>query len=282
MADIYMAMAAVVLFSAGLFAVSLWLGGRVRPAVRGVLAALSLALLVLAAAVLRDHVRLVHVLPFSNLIVLGNFEVPAAALLAGFVWRTGRIPAWRRGVLLAVLLGACGYRMVLPLYGEPPACRDEWDRGVCLQSSDATCSTASAATLLAHHGIAAGEREMAGLCLTRPRGTLMHGLYRGLKRKTDGTPLRVRPVSGGVEELRAACGRGPVIISVGLSRGSDADPVYSEKYGWTPGVKHTVVLFRFVGESRVEIGDPSTGREQWDVKDLHILYQGEGIQIVGR
>lgn len=282
MTDIYVALAIIVAASALLFWLAFWLGGRLRRPARLALTVLALVLLVLAASYGRDHVGLARLLPFSSLIVLGNLEIPAAAILAGLAWRSIDPPAGRRAMVLVPLLGVCAYRMYVPLAGEPPACRGQWNRGVCIQTSDATCSAAAAATLLAHYQIKATEQEMANLCLTRPGGTYMHGLYRGLKRKTDATPLRVRTFTGGVDDLREQAKDGPVVISVGLARWSNADPVYSQRYGWTPGVKHTVVLYRFLANDRVEIGDPSVGRERWNVKDLQTLYRGEGMKLVGR
>lgn len=282
MTDIYVALAIITCVSALLFCAALWLAGRLRRRARLALTIAALALLVLAAIYGRDHVGLAKVLPFTSLIVLGNLEIPAAAFFAGLSWRSIDPPTGRRAMVLAPLLVVCAYRMFVPLAGRPPDCRGQWNRGVCLQTSDATCSAAAAATLLAHYQIKATEQEMADLCLTRPAGTYMHGLYRGLKRKTADAPLRVQTFTGDVDGLRERTKDGPVVISVGLSRWSDADPVYAQRYGWTPGVKHTVVLYGFLPGDRVEIGDPSVGRERWSVKDLQTLYRGEGMKLVAR
>jgi hypothetical protein len=121
---------------------------------------------------------------------------------------------------------------------------------------------------------------MAELCLTRPAGTSMHGLYRGLKMKTAGTGRAVEAVRGDLDTLRAQ--RGPVILSVKLQPRSDVDPRYEQLWGWTPGVAHTVVFYGFRPDGKAEIGDPAVGREHWRVQDLQVLWQGDGLRLVRR
>ena len=118
---------------------------------------------------------------------------------------------------------------------------------------------------------------MARLCLTRSGGTPMHGLYRGLKLKTAGTGWRVEPFRADVESLRKEAR--PVILSVRLDRREGVDPRYEQAWGWTPGVPHTVVLFGFRPGDKVEIGDPSVGREHWRVKDVDVLWHGDAIRL---
>ncbi len=54
------------------------------------------------------------------------------------------------------------------------------------------------------------------------------------------------------------------------------------EWGWTPGVGHTVVVFGFTDDGRVEVGDPAVGREHWTVDDLRVLWNGEGLRFVRR
>jgi hypothetical protein len=74
----------------------------------------------------------------------------------------------------------------------------------------------------------------------------------------------------------------PVILFVGLRRGQRADPRYAREWGWTPGLRHTVVLFGFTDDGRIEIGDPSVGREKWSVEALDVLWDGRGLRLVPR
>jgi hypothetical protein len=47
-------------------------------------------------------------------------------------------------------------------------------------------------------------------------------------------------------------------------------------------MRHTVVLFGVTSDGKVDIGDPSVGRELWDVADLNVLWQGNGFRLVAR
>lgn len=174
------------------------------------------------------------------------------------------------------------FRALGPVFVSPmPETNDRWRDGVCLQTSPATCSPAAAATLLRAHGIPATEREMAGLCLTREGGTAAHGLYRGLKLKTAGTPWDVEVIDTDAAGLRAMS-PGAAILTVRLDRTPGTDSRYEQLWGWTPGVRHTVVFYRFTGDGKVEMGDPSVGRERWSAKDLGVLWHGEGMRLVRR
>jgi len=171
-----------------------------------------------------------------------------------------------------------------------PVARDispaHWSDVVCPQTTDATCSAASATTLLHTVGIAASESEIARLCLTRREGTTMLGAYRGLRRKTEGTPFYVRVLTG--TDLRALWqivgDGGPVLLSVGIDywQRGHIDPRYESLWGWTPGKRHAIVLFGFLPDGKLDIGDPSIGREQWKSEALSILWHGDALQIVPR
>lgn len=189
-------------------------------------------------------------------------------------------PLWRR-CLLTVPLAAIGiWRLYGPLAGTPPGdIQDRWGDGVCLQSSYGSCGAAAAATLLQLAGINATEAEMAELCLTRPHGTTLHGLYRGVKLKTAGTAWRVEIVGGPVAALRESSM--PVLLNVGLPLNTAGlDPRYKEDWGWTPGSSHSVVLLGFRSDGRVEIADPAVGREHWFETGLETLWRGQGLRLV--
>ena len=108
----------------------------------------------------------------------------------------------------------------------------------------------------------------------------MHGLYRGLRLKTDGTPWKVEVFRGDVAALRAW--PGPAILSVRLDRGGGVDPRYERLWGWTPGLNHTVVFYRFRGDGKADVGDPSVGREHWRAEDVRVLWHGDGMRLVSR
>lgn len=230
-----------------------------------------------------QRVALAELIPFSNLIVVANWFPIFAALLIGLAWE--RIPGGRlrRGLPCTVLYLAAWFAVVSPLLGESPSCENVWtDDGFCAQTTDQTCTAASAASLLHMCDIAATEQEMADLCLTR-RGTTWQGLYRGLKLKTHGTDWDVRVVRGSVEDVVASVSS-PMILSVGLAAGSEVDGAYEREFGWTPGLRHSVLLLGTTPANHVEIADPnpSIGRENWSVEELSLLYRGPALQLVPR
>jgi hypothetical protein len=270
---------------------------------------------------LADNVRLAAILPVSNLIVVGNWIPLLTSFLAGLAWsllprqeggepappatpgepasgddfpgplarpgrgllaRSGTPTVLARRLAVVLSLQAVGWTAAIrPVWGTPPTCRDRWEGDFCLQTTDSSCSAACAATLLKAHGIDATEGEMARLCLTR-RGTLWQGLYRGLRRKTAGTPRDVEVVHGSFDGLRSM--GGPAILAVGLPRDAKVARVYTERYGWTPGEWHSVLFFGIRGGGRVAMGDPTPGigREDWTEDDLRVLWEGSGMRLVRR
>jgi hypothetical protein len=307
MNDLILGLAILALLSAMLFLAGRHLGRRlpVRQA-QGVGVA-ALAALAAYHRLLSDHTLLVRLLPVSNLIIVGNWTPLPLGLLAGLAWsliprlavgadsarhvdhsgRTALRDAPRiirlRRIVVVLLLGLVGsYAVARPLWGQAPTCGDRWDGDFCVQTTDSTCTAACAATLLRAHGIAATEGEMAALCLTR-RGTVWQGLFRGLTLKTAGTPWRVEIVRGPFEGLRSL-GRGPAILEAGLPRDAAVARVYTERYGWSRGEWHSVLLFGFRGDGRVAMGDPTPGigREDWTEEDLRVLWGGRGMRLVPR
>jgi len=172
---------------------------------------------------------------------------------------------------------------VFPLLGEPPACDDLWTQdGICLQTTNQTCTAACAATLLRQCGINADEQEMAELCLTRS-GTTWQGLYRGLKLKTSGTAWDVRVVQGDLKQLLSQA-HSPMIVSVGLEKYADIDGSYEREDGWQPGMRHSVVLLGIHSHGRIGVVDPNPEirREHWSSDELETLYRGPAMQLVTR
>lgn len=241
-----------------------------------------------------DNVLLAQLLPFSNLIVIGNWFPLLLSFLTGIVCalipRLGvetRDIHWgirfRQSLVFLLLQGLGIYAVIQPLLGTPPVCGDEWEGRICLQTTRQTCSAACAATLLKERGIITTEQEMANLCLTRT-GTLWQGLYRGLKLKTAGTEWDVEVFSGSAEDLK----NGPqttAILMVGIPEEKDVPAIYANQYGWIPGVFHSVLFFRFrSGEGVISMGEPTPGigEENWSEKDLRILYRGRGMRLVKR
>ena len=281
MSDLWLGVAIMSLLAAGLCVLGWRAARRVSARAASAIALLPTGWAVLHAAVLSEEPRLAWLLPFSNLVVVGNWLPLAVGLLAGLVWSRRSQPRWRRAVVAGVLVAVCLHFSYGRLLGGPPRCADVWDSGVCIQTSRASCSAACAATVLRAQGIEATEREMAALCLTRRWGTTHHGLYRGLKLKTQGTAYDVEVFDWTLEELREKAD-GPAILLVVLRRGASVDPLYEREWGWVRGQRHAVVFWRFVDDRIVEMGDPSVGREPWTVRSLDVLWHGLGMRLVKR
>ncbi|MGQ0633013.1 MAG: cysteine peptidase family C39 domain-containing protein [Planctomycetaceae bacterium] len=280
MSDLILAALILTAVSVGIFLATVWLARRVP---RLLCDALAVAVVLLIGYYIRylwDNMAVARLLPFSSLIVLGNWFPPAIAVLAGLAWNRVPPPATRKAVAVALLFGCAALAVYYPFRGKVPDCENKWNQNVCLQTTRASCSAACAATLLRHHDIEASEQEMAELCITRT-GTTWWGLYRGLKLKTAGTELDVDVVSGPAADLPAIA-RGGVILFVGLTADFiERNPRYRDE-GWIAGTSHSVVLFDIRDDGRCLVGDPSSGPEVWPVTDLDVLYQGRGMRLVKR
>jgi len=249
---------------------------------RNALALFIVSAMVVYSRLLWQSTMLAKWLPYSNLIVIGNWFPIFLASLAGVVIEMRRLAWLRRGAIVAVVGGFATYAVLFPLLGHSPHCADRWSMlGDCQQTTPYTCSAASAVTLLKLHGIAATEQEMANLCLTR-RGTSWPGLYRGLKLKTQGTPWDVELVRCTAEEVRLHAEQ-PMIMEVGLETDAQIDAAFRSEFGWSPGIRHSVVLLGTT-QQRLRVVDPSPqiGREEWDDESLKLLWRGHGLRLVRR
>lgn len=235
---------------------------------------------------MRDAVWWTELLPYSSLVVLSNWVAPVAGILSALAWRrleetAGRL---RRVAAFGLLTLVAGYVTIHPLMGqtaEQLSQTDQWEHGVCLQSTQYTCSPAAAATLLNHYGIETSEKEMARLCLTR-EGTTWQGLYRGLKLKTSRTPYDVEVFDRKTLADLDRHSTDPLLLCVELKRDAVVSSLYTEEFGWIPGQPHSVVLFGFTKSDLLEVGDPIHGRERWSTKDLQLLWHGLGLRLVRR
>jgi hypothetical protein len=275
--DLLVGIFVIGLLSAMLFIASLRASRQLGERLVHLLGILVVTLIVTYIVHVQGHPRLAQVLPFSNLIVLGNWQPLMVSTLAGLLWH--RLPAqwWRKSAVTMALVATCLASVYRPILAQPPRMDDRWDGPVCMQTSPASCSPAAAATLLRAHGINASEQEMALLCLTSDDGTPMHGLYRGLKIKTKDSPWDVYMFAGAtIDDLR---GVGPVLLSVEL-RPEVRTMRQLQGAGWIVGVPHSVVLMGFIDDERVAIADPSLGREIWALDDLKLLWHGDGVRLV--
>lgn len=283
MSDLLIGYVIIAALAAGLLLLTCWASRRLANWQCDVAAVAVVGLLIAYIRTIWYDPRLAELLPFSNLIVLGNWLPLFAAALAGLVWRRTAGARLRRAYTMAELGFVGALAAAFPLLGSVPQCGDRWDKlGTCLQTTKFTCSPAAAATLLRKHGINAGEQEMAELCLTR-YGTSWQGLYRGLKLKTAGTAWDVQVCRCSPDELERL-GGSPLILSVGLDGSAPADSEFTREFGWVPGVNHSVVLEGFSSNHCANIADPAQEmcREQWDAETLRTLCRGYAFRLVPR
>ena len=118
--DLLISLGSIVVISAGLFLLGLRLGSRGRGWVSGVAGSLAVAILITYALWLNDNPVLTHILPVANVLLWGNLQLPAAALLGGVAWSSLRSPIWQRVLLVGVLVGIGLWREAGPLIGRPP------------------------------------------------------------------------------------------------------------------------------------------------------------------
>lgn len=283
MQDLYFGLAILASVSLLVFLSAARLGRWVSRQVRPWLAIGVVLGMVAYSCILWQSPSLAWLLPFSNLVIVGSWFPIFMAALAGCVWSTPSEMGARRNVLV-VVLGTAGLLAAgWPLLGEAPQCRSQSAcDGFFVQTTEYTCTAASAATLLTMHDIPASEQEMAELCLTR-KGTSWLGLYRGLKLKTAGTKWDVEIVRGSIDELRDASKR-PAIIEVGLSDAAMIDATFREEFGWEPGRRHSVILCGYEPNVRAEIIDPMPmfGRETWDNDTFKLLWRGYAMRLIER
>ena len=282
MNDLVLAAATLAGVSLALFFAAKRLSKRLSPRAATLAATAAVLAMIVYVALLWDNVLLARWLPFSGLIILGNWFPLFVSIVGGIAW--DRLPGnrVRKGAYMAGLAGIGVFAVAHPLLGSTPRCQNLWDEDVCLQTSEDTCSPACAATLLKAVGIESTEQELADLCLTRPGGTTWQGLYRGLKSKTRGSDWDVEVFALETSALRAL--DGPAILAVGVPKGADVDPIYTEQYGWTPGEQHSVLYYGYASDDRVDMAEPTpgVGHEQWSADDLAVLYRGRGLRLVRR
>lgn len=228
---------------------------------------------------LRHQPLSAHILPFSNLIILGNWTPLFCAVLAGIAFGSSKGPVLRRLLAPLCLMLVGFYTLIHPLLGNKPTIGPPMTTaGVVRQTSAHSCSPACAATVLIQHDIPATEAELVKLCLCR-EGTTWQGLYRGLVLKTRETDYKVEVFRKPFHDLDAMT-PGWIIVTVGLPKTGDFDPIYEEDYGWRRGELHSVILRDFISDDRVLMVDPDVGEEQWSVDDLKLLYRGFGMRLV--
>ncbi len=225
------------------------------------------------------RLELARVLPVSNVILMGNWIPLGAALLMGSIMAQPSIPRWRR-LTVAAILGALAWSTVvrdLTGWRESRSTAVFWE-GLLQQTSEASCSACSAATLLRHYGIQATEEEMTALCLTRSDGTPELGLYRGLKIKTRGTAWDVQVVR--VEPQDLACSDfSPVLALIQPSQPPEVRRPFMHQFR---GPSHAVILCGYSDAGLFVMVDPVAGLKKCRSEEFASDWPAKGLKLVRR
>jgi len=282
MTDLYLGAAVISILSGVLATLSGWIASKSNNVVNGLFILAIVLLTILFGVYLHGHPWLAKALPFSNVIIVGNWLPLGIAIIAGAIAGRKSIPTWRRAPWCFLLVLLAGYAMAHPLLVTNPTSRASWTPdGVLLQSNSGSCSSCAAAMLLRDIDVDASEGEMMKLSFTSERGANVLGVYRALCLKTEGKPFKPEIILSTVDALLKE-DKWPVQLLVHLEKDANVDSRYQQEWGWQPGLRHAVVLFGKTADGRLDIGDPSVGREAWTVADLRVLWHGEGLRLVPR
>jgi predicted double-glycine peptidase len=280
--DIAVGVLIVAASSLGLFRTGLTIARHSSSRASNWIVSVLVALVVLYAVLIHGKLALAQILPFSNVIVVGNWIPLGAAMLAGIAGGQATVPLWRRVSLGLILAGLASYTLICDIGGAAPGAQDPWFlRGFCMQTSPGSCSACCAAGLLRHHGIPSSEREMIDLCLTHAQGTPPLGLYRGLKIKTRNTPWRVQVVRCRFEEL-IKTEPWPVLLLVSSDDTRIADATNPLRFRLSRRADHAIVVFGLTDDGEAVVGDPAMGHERWTLDKLKASWRGEGLRLVKR
>lgn len=117
MGDIYLGLLVLAVLSAATFGIGRAIGRHVTPRTTNWLSVIAVAALMAYIACLWDKTSLVGLLPFSNLIVLGNWLPLEAGFLGGLASTQFAMPGWRRGLTVVGLQLAGVIVVLFPLMG---------------------------------------------------------------------------------------------------------------------------------------------------------------------
>ena len=224
-----------------------------------------------------DRPILAQLMPDSALIILANWLPIWGSLFVGIYAASSAIAVVRRMLLTSATVLLVAYSAVAPVFGTAPVCDDSAAfQELVHQSTPFTCSPAAAASLLRLHGIPATESELATLCLTR-EGTHWHGLYRGLRLKTQGTKWKVNVQPFSMDSLDRI-GSQPSVLAINIDTNRFSDTV---DHGFLDMMGHSVVLLRRNGPTTMTVFDPSPdyGVEIWGPSILDCVTGGVVLSL---
>lgn len=219
-------------------------------------------------------------IPLSGVVYWSNLMPILLAFAAGLALAAPGLNRWRRPLTIMVLGLIASAHLLLPiarpLLAPAIAGDGHWQDSVCLQSHEATCGAAAAATLLNLRGMPSSETEMIGLCLTSRHGTEPLGLYRGLKLASQRFNRDARIASRDPGQWIARRQLPNVaLIQFNPVRGNRSiarllDPRCEG---------HAVVVMDF-RDGKWILGDPAVGEVHWTDEEFRRRFTGDAICLV--
>ncbi len=132
--------------------------------------------------------------------------------------------------------------------------QDNWDNGVCMQTTHSTCGPASLATVMNGYKIPVTERQLAIGCYTAVSGTEIWYIIRYAR--NHGMRVNIQ-IERDIQQVSV-----PAILGVRISK----------IYG------HFIVLLDNRNGNLV-IGDPAVGRRNYSIKDFKKRYGFNGFAV---
>jgi predicted double-glycine peptidase len=250
---------------------------------RSLLFAESLILSLVFAWCMAGGLFWARAVPGSGVVYWSNLMPVLLSFAAGLAIATPGLDRWRRPLTVSILGSMAGLHLLMPIARplvSPAGLVDSghWAGPICLQSHEATCGAAAAATLLNLKGIAATEQEMIDFCLTSSHGTEPLGLYRGLK-------LASRPF--GADAAIASPDPGqwiarnqlPNVALIWFADAPRSGPI--RRLLGPRGEGHAIVVLGFKDGDWI-LGDPAIGQVRWSDTDFRRRFTGDAIYLTGR
>ncbi|TWU02787.1 cysteine peptidase family C39 domain-containing protein [Stieleria varia] len=222
-------------------------------------------------------------LPVADIVCWSNVLPILLAFTAGLASRTpglrGPFRAAAVGLFVLMALGHLVTPVARPVLWPIPDVQCEgWSNGVCLQSHEATCAAAAAASLLSRHEIISDEREMIDQCLTSLHGTSPLGLYRGLSTVADKHD-HVAKVANADPLMWSENKQLPNVALITLAHGETQRGV-TQLLG-PRGEGHAVVVLAREDGQWV-IGDPAIGLLRWSDEQFRSRFTGDAVFLSRR
>ncbi|MCO8122917.1 peptidase C39 [Stieleria sp. TO1_6] len=238
-------------------------------------------------------------LPTAAVVCWSNWLPILLAFAAGLASNASALRQLSRSIAVtSMLLLSAGF-LILPvlrpsLFPIEIANTADWQDGVCLQSNEASCGPAAAATLLRQSGLLAplplrhqaghwdptpldsSETWLAGACLTSRHGTSSLGLIRGLRMAVNGSDRQVQ-VADSDPGRWSINGQLPNLAVVRFRNHRAAGPV-TQLLG-TDAEGHAIVVHSRTSDGRWRIADPAVGWRMWSDEELRRVFTGEAIYL---